>query len=222
MSTDTPVVRLPPLAAHGKRESWEALLEVAPTLGDHRLLIGGQMVFLHEVELEASGTRPTDDVDVVVDVRVHPESVDSHSDVLCGAGFVQSMPSTERIADRCGRGGATIDVLAPDNLGKRASLALGKAAERLKPPAEPEALSRSGVCHRAARQRNSSRQTPDVGRCAAGQAASRGHGRSISQTTSGASRARARPRLPRGDARPGRSRVSGTHEEGAQRTRRDR
>jgi hypothetical protein len=59
MSTEPPVVRLPPLAAR-QRESWEALLEVAPTLGDHWLLIGDQMVFLHEVAARRPGhDRPT-------------------------------------------------------------------------------------------------------------------------------------------------------------------
>ena len=41
------VVRLPPLAG-GQAESWCAIIEIAPQLGHHWLLIGGQMVFLHE------------------------------------------------------------------------------------------------------------------------------------------------------------------------------
>ena len=40
------VVRLPPLA--GGQESWRALIEIGPQLGQRWLLIGGQMVFLHE------------------------------------------------------------------------------------------------------------------------------------------------------------------------------
>lgn len=41
------VVRLPPLAG-GQAESGRALIEIAPQLGHHWLLIGGQMVFLDE------------------------------------------------------------------------------------------------------------------------------------------------------------------------------
>jgi len=39
-------VRLPALLG-GQAESWRALIEIAPKLGQHWLLIGGQMVFLH-------------------------------------------------------------------------------------------------------------------------------------------------------------------------------
>ncbi|MEN9646137.1 MAG: hypothetical protein RL238_2806 [Actinomycetota bacterium] len=37
------VIRLPPLVG-GQAASWRALIEVAPQLGQHWLLIGGQMV----------------------------------------------------------------------------------------------------------------------------------------------------------------------------------
>ena len=63
MTTELPIVRLPSLAGR-QRESWRALIELAPNLGAHWLLIGGQMVFLHEVERGVSDMRPTDDVDL--------------------------------------------------------------------------------------------------------------------------------------------------------------
>ena len=44
------VVQLPPLA-RGQAESWAALIELAPVFGDNWLLVGGQMVFLHEIEV---------------------------------------------------------------------------------------------------------------------------------------------------------------------------
>ena len=53
----------------------ERLLELAPDLGEECLLVGGQMVFLHEVDRGADDTRPTADVDLVVDLRVRPAAL---------------------------------------------------------------------------------------------------------------------------------------------------
>jgi len=54
---DDAAVRLPPLAGR-QQESWRSFIELAPTLGDHCLLVGGQMVFLLEVERGSRDTRP--------------------------------------------------------------------------------------------------------------------------------------------------------------------
>jgi len=143
MTTDLPVVHLPPVVGR-QGESWAALLELAPSLGAHWLLIGGQMVFLHEVERGVAETRPTDDVDVVVDVRVEPTGLNVIHELLRSAGFDQSMPSADGVAHRYRRDGATIDVLAPDNLGKRASLALG-SGRTIAAPGGTQALSRGGA-----------------------------------------------------------------------------
>lgn len=64
---ELPVVVLPPLIG-GQAESWAALVELAPVFGDNWLLVGGQMVFLDEVERQATDVRPTDDVDAVVEI----------------------------------------------------------------------------------------------------------------------------------------------------------
>ena len=121
---DPAVIRLPPLAG-GQAESWRALIELAPQLGHHWLLIGGQMVFLHEVERESTDIRPTNDIDLVVDLRIEPAALYHTHDVLTRAGFVQDLPSPEGIAHRYRRAQATIDVLAPDHMGARAALSLG-------------------------------------------------------------------------------------------------
>ena len=143
MTAELPIVRLRSLAGR-QRESWRALIELAPNLGAHWLLIGGQMVFLHEVERGVSDMRPTDDVDVVVDVRIEPAGLGVVDVLLREAGFEQSMPSADGVAHRYRRDGATIDVLAPDNLGKRASLALG-SGRTIEAPGGTQALSRSGT-----------------------------------------------------------------------------
>jgi hypothetical protein len=141
MMAEDPLVRLPELAGR-QRESWHALAELAPSLGERCLLVGGQMVFLHEVERGADETRPTDDIDVVVDLRVEPTGLARVHRVLINAGFEQVVPSPDGIAHRYTRHGATIDVLAPDNLGPRAQLRLG-GGRTIEAPGTSQALARS-------------------------------------------------------------------------------
>lgn len=94
---DSPLVVLPALFG-GQAESWAALVELAPAFGNNWLLVGGQMVFLHEVERGALDVRPTDDVDVVVDLRAEPAGLERIHGVLESAGFDQDSPSPEGTA----------------------------------------------------------------------------------------------------------------------------
>ena len=134
---------LPPLAG-GQAESWAALVEVAPALGDNWLLVGGQMVFLHELERRATDVRPTDDVDVVVDLRAEPAALARIHAVLVSASFVQDDPSPDGAAHRYRRGVAVFDVLAPDNVGERAQLHLG-VGRTIQAPGTTQAFGRSGI-----------------------------------------------------------------------------
>jgi hypothetical protein len=122
--SEHPVIVLPPLIG-GQAKSWAALLELSPAFGDNWLLVGGQMVFLHEVERNGTDVRPTDDVDVVVDLRAEPAGLTRIHKALTDASFDQDQPGPEGTAHRYRRGSAVIDVLAPDNVGKRAQLDLG-------------------------------------------------------------------------------------------------
>ena len=140
---DDVAVRLPPLAGR-QQESWRAFIELTPRLGDHCLLVGGQMVVLLEVERGSLDTRPTDDVDIVVDLRMEPAGLARVHQTLIDAGFGQVLPSADGIAHRYTRAGATIDVLAPDRLGSRARLALG-GGRTIEAPGGSQALVRSSV-----------------------------------------------------------------------------
>lgn len=137
------VVNLPPLAG-GQAESWAALIELAPTLTDNWLLVGGQMVFLHEVERHAIDVRPTIDVDLVVDLRAEPTALTRVDETLRSAGFEQDPPSPDGAAHRYRRGAATLDVLAPDNIGPRAQLDLG-LGRTIEAPGTRQAFDRSGT-----------------------------------------------------------------------------
>jgi len=140
---DQPVIVLPPLIG-GQAESWAALVELAPAFGENWLLVGGQMVFLHEVERQATDVRPTDDVDVVVDIRTEPAGLVRIHSALGDAGFDQDAPSPEGTAHRYRRGAAVINVLAPDNVGKRAQLQLG-SGRTIEAPGTSQAFHRSGI-----------------------------------------------------------------------------
>lgn len=140
---DHPVIVLPPLAG-GQAESWAALVELAPAFGDNWLLVGGQMVFLHELERQSTDVRPTDDIDVVVDLRAEPAGLARIHSKLISASFDQDSPGPEGTAHRYRRGPAVIDVLAPDNVGKRAQLTLG-SGRTVEAPGTSQAFHRCGV-----------------------------------------------------------------------------
>lgn len=136
-------VQLPPLA-RGQADSWAALVELAPVLGDNWLLVGGQMVFLHEVERRSTDIRPTDDVDVVVNLRAEPAGLARVHEALIGADFMQDAPGPDGAAHRYRRGDAVFDVLAPDNVGERAQLSLG-AGRTIEAPGTTQAFHRCDV-----------------------------------------------------------------------------
>jgi len=138
-----PLIVLPSLIG-GQAESWSALLELSPAFGDNWLLVGGQMVFLHELERQSTDTRPTDDIDVVVDLRAEPAGLSRIHSALISASFDQDQPGPEGTAHRYRRGAAVIDVLAPDNLGKRAQLKLG-SGRTIEAPGTSQAFHRSGI-----------------------------------------------------------------------------
>ena len=138
-----PVIVLPSLSG-GQAESWSALLELSPAFGDNWLLVGGQMVFLHELERQSTDTRPTYDIDVVVDLRAEPAGLSRIHSALISASFDQDSPGPEGTAHRYRRGSAVIDVLAPDNMGKRAQLKLG-LGRTVEAPGTSQAFHRSGV-----------------------------------------------------------------------------
>jgi len=141
--SEIPLIVLPPLAG-GQAASWEALVELAPAFGENWLLIGGQLVFLHEIERKVTDVRPTDDVDLVVDLRAEPKGLANIHATLISASFTQDMPGPEGTAHRYRREGAVIDVLAPDNVGRRAQLGLG-AGRTIEVPGTTQAFLRSST-----------------------------------------------------------------------------
>ncbi len=73
------------ITAHGRgaRDSWRALLELAPHLGSDWILIGGQMVAVYAAGQPDAMTRETTDADIVIDLRVSSKGFD-----MLGAWYV--------------------------------------------------------------------------------------------------------------------------------------
>lgn len=158
--SDSSVVVLPSLTG-GQAESWAALVELAPAFGDNWLLVGGQMVFLHVVERRATDVRPTDDVDVVVDLRAEPAGLARIHAALISFSFDQDLPGPEGTAHRYRRGAAVIDVLAPDNMGVRAQLRLG-SGRTIEAPGTTQAFRRSSIVTVEVDGRTGSIRRPDL------------------------------------------------------------
>ena len=113
-------VTLPKLSA-AQSESWTGLLDLAEQVPDGWALIGGQMVHLHCWERKATPNRPTDDLDVVLDIHTAPTMLKKFTQVLVDLGFSSEGKSWEGHEHRWVRGGAVIDLLIASGLGKRAS-----------------------------------------------------------------------------------------------------
>ena len=153
-------VTLPPLVP-GQAESWAALIELAESFGEDWMLVGGQLVFLLEVERGSTTGRPTTDVDVVVNVRSARRGLGHVHRVLTEAGFEQQQPSAEGVAHRFIRDEAVIDVLAPDNVGGRANLKLG-FGRTIAVPGATQALARVGLVGVSIGDRRSVIRRPDL------------------------------------------------------------
>jgi hypothetical protein len=100
--------------------SWLGILDLYERLAEGWTLIGGQMVHLHCAEREHFPVRPTNDVDAVIDVRADPKILHAFTKTLVDLGFSASDESLEGRQHRWRRGAASIDVLLPEGIGKRA------------------------------------------------------------------------------------------------------
>lgn len=118
--TDPVKIRIRP-ASDADASLWRLTREVAAIL--HPLpwvLVGGQMVAILEAEHGAGIGFATGDVDALVDVRAMIGVTIEGARRLLDAGFEPDRGGARGY--RFVRDGATVDVLAPDNVGARAEL----------------------------------------------------------------------------------------------------
>lgn len=122
---------------------WEELLDLADEMPVPWVLIGAQMVALHAWRAEGEPPRPSRDGDVLVDVRRKPQGTRLLSEHLERRGFELQGPTRQGLGHAFSREHVTIDVLAPDNLGSRASLETLHRARTLAVPGGTQALARA-------------------------------------------------------------------------------
>ena len=107
------------------------------------------MMFVLAVEHRAERVRPTEDIDVVVNLRVRPDGIEWLSRWLEERDFVLEGVSTDQIGHRftrptsSGRGKVIFDVLAPSGVGERARLTTVPPARTVQAPGSLQAFDRS-------------------------------------------------------------------------------
>jgi hypothetical protein len=115
------VIDLPPLGAL-ESALWDALLDIADRMPSGWTLIGGQMVLLHGLENGRVPPRVSEDLDLVVDVRVRPPALKAMVEALGDLGFESTGVSADGVAHRFTRGDVGVDLVAPDGVGERIDL----------------------------------------------------------------------------------------------------
>ncbi len=135
-------VALPTLPGHDL-ELWAALIELASLRPGEWSLVGGQMVFLHAMEHGVTPPRVSTDLDVLVNARVVAGGVRQFVLAIEGIGFELDGVSPEGLAHRYRRHAVSIDVLAPEGLGRRADLRTTPPGRTLQVPGGTQALLRT-------------------------------------------------------------------------------
>jgi hypothetical protein len=140
------VIELPPLASPVD-QLWHALLDLSERLTVPWTLVGGQMVLLHALEHCQAPLEPSQDGDVVADLRADHGALIQAVRQLYALGFVLNSISTDGLAHRYARPAkprpVLIDLLAPDGLGARADLTTSPPGRTVQVPGGTQALSRT-------------------------------------------------------------------------------
>jgi hypothetical protein len=130
--------------AEGQRQSWLGLLEVARVHPDCWCLVGGQMVYLICRERSFAPVRLTNDSDLALDVRAHPNVLHDLTAALVSVGFVPAGESPEGHQHRWVRDLASIDLLIPQDVGGAAASRRGVGGgTTLQAPGAQQAITRS-------------------------------------------------------------------------------
>lgn len=136
-----PVVLIDPVNPVERRQL-VVLGELARSFADLPwVLIGGQMVRILELEHGSMLTRPTIDIDALIDVRVAAHGLREAAVRIETLGFVAE-PTLDGLTYRFARGDDVVDILGPDNLGSRADLMTTPHGRTFQTPGGTQALAR--------------------------------------------------------------------------------
>lgn len=137
-SEPTVLPALPPAAT----AAWHVVLDLSESLPSAWTLIGGQMVLLHACEAGRQPPRVSEDADILVRFKLMPKAPQVFASLLIENGFEAKVSQDNRV-HRFVRDSATVDLLAPDNLGVRADLTTVPPFPTLAVPAGTQALNRT-------------------------------------------------------------------------------
>ncbi|TQL02613.1 hypothetical protein [Cellulomonas sp. SLBN-39] len=127
-----------------QRQAWLAILDLHDRYPTGWTIVGGQMVHLWCAERGTAPTRPTDDLDAVLDVRAEPNALLTFTTALRDMGFRPEGETWNGHQHRWVRDNAQIDVLIPRHLGGRAAGRKGvSGGTTLETPGAQQALRRS-------------------------------------------------------------------------------
>lgn len=125
---------------------WELLARIETELPGTWVLVGGLMVLLHGLEAGRLPLRETTDADMLVNVRLRPSGTRDLSAWLLDAGLHFEGSSTTGTGHRFSNDVVTVDVLAPDNLGKRADTRTIPPSKTVQIPAGTRLLRDASLC----------------------------------------------------------------------------
>jgi hypothetical protein len=110
-----------PAMTKAQRAGWSTLMTLADRIPTGWCLVGGQMVHLHCWERGANPSRPTDDGDVVLDIRSEPRMLQVFTEELMSLGYSSAGETMMGHQHRWVSEDGQIDVFIPRFLGKVAS-----------------------------------------------------------------------------------------------------
>lgn len=147
MSESPPVIVMPPLG-QSLTHVWHLLFDLEESLPGVWCLIGGLMVALHGLEHDRYDWRPSADADVLVNIRADPAALRRIAEFLTTPPrSLKGDPGPDGILHRfirhAGAEKIVIDVLAPDNLGRRADLTTSPPGRTIQVPGGTQALNRA-------------------------------------------------------------------------------
>lgn len=136
------MIRVPDLGDRFHR-MWRSLFELGPRLEMPWTLVGAQMVAVHGWAAGRDLIRPSQDADLLVNVRAMSGSARQAAATLLDLGYDFAGADRAGIGHRFLRDGVAIDLLAPDGAGERADLRTVPPARTVRVPGGTQALRRS-------------------------------------------------------------------------------
>jgi hypothetical protein len=155
------VIEIPELGDDYHR-MWLELIRLAKNPPAPWTLIGAQMVALHGWATGREPIRPSRDADMLVNVRAVTKGTEQLSAALKDSGYKLDNVSADGIGHQFVRKAVSIDVLAPDGLGERASVRTLGTARTVRVPGGTQALSRTKPLDIRTRSARGSVPTPTL------------------------------------------------------------